>query len=498
MVEPKPQNPPRMMVNPHSLTQIREFDCPKHPGEKIQRVAKEGPQILFCTLCLSETRFNNDHALPINEHISNTVASFEIIKSKLRIVDGDDEFSAHIDAEKRNVEKAFADIVDSFSELCNQMKTDVLANLDSQLNNFRAIQKSNSESCGNSNELTTEDGIISAINNCKSTTDFEKLMKTINFQSSLRTLFHSFQAQNAKFLNELNSLQNMISAHPKAENSCQQRLQDRLAGVKKVVDRLAIVESGIKNYSCLEKLELTSAKKTNDQSSVIKEPELLSPRLKSEELPEPPAPDSLFWEFWNDCQDIANQILESDYFQGIKTGTLNPNVYGSLMVQDAYYCYNGIADYREASTHPLDEKCKTFLLEKIDVYEKYNRNFRDNWRLQNADSVTPCAAIKEYVEQTRLVTKNLTSPYVFTVMIPCEYLWPWVAAQLDPVTPKDSLYRSWVDAYKKYPADAYRTANMLESYRNKIDKAEAKAIFRRAMESELKIFKSATEPKDSL
>lgn len=58
-----------------------------------------------------------------------------------------------------------------------------------------------------------------------------------------------------------------------------------------------------------------------------------------------PAADSLFWKLWNGSLDTAVQVLQTDYFKGIAAGTLDPNAYGSLMVQDGYYCFRGRDDY---------------------------------------------------------------------------------------------------------------------------------------------------------
>lgn len=55
-----------------------------------------------------------------------------------------------------------------------------------------------------------------------------------------------------------------------------------------------------------------------------------------------PAADSLFWKLWNGSLDTAVQVLQTDYFKGIAAGTLDPNAYGSLMVQDGYYSSVGV------------------------------------------------------------------------------------------------------------------------------------------------------------
>lgn len=207
---------------------------------------------------------------------------------------------------------------------------------------------------------------------------------------------------------------------------------------------------------------------------------------------EPPPEDALFWQMWNNCLDIANDVLNTDYFKGIKQGNLDPNAYGSLMVQDAYYCFKGRDDYSAAATHALDEACKEFLNKKVESYDNYNEYYHQTWHIREAYGVIPGKEIDGYASYEAYVAGNLISPYLFCVMLPCEYLWNWVANQLAPVTPKESLYYFWIEGNGGTPDGAYQMANMLEQYRSSVDESQANDIFRTAMEYELEVFKSAT------
>lgn len=77
-------------------------------------------------------------------------------------------------------------------------------------------------------------------------------------------------------------------------------------------------------------------------------------------------------------------------------------------------------------------------------------------------------------------------------MLPCEFLWTWVANQLQPKANSEGVYYFWIEGNAGIPNGAYQMANMLEAYRSKIDETKAKEIFRTAMEHELKVFTSAT------
>lgn len=206
----------------------------------------------------------------------------------------------------------------------------------------------------------------------------------------------------------------------------------------------------------------------------------------------PPPEDALFWQMWNKCEDIAYQVLNTDYFKGIQHGNLDPNAYGSLMVQDAFYCFKGRDDYSAAATHALDERCKEFLMKKVESYDEYNEYYHDTWHIRDSNGVIPGKEIEDYANYESYVAGNLDSPYVFCVMLPCEYLWNWVANQLEPLTSKDSLYRFWIDANAGEANGAYQMANILELYRDQVDEEKANEIFRTAMGHELKVFTSAT------
>lgn len=121
---------------------------------------------------------------------------------------------------------------------------------------------------------------------------------------------------------------------------------------------------------------------------------------------EPPA-DALFWEMWNECEDIARQVLDTDYFRGIRNNNLDPNAYGSLMVQDAYYCFEAENAYAAAASHPLDDVCSDFLKGKCASYEEYNLYYHGAWHIRDASGVIPGDPIKSYADYEAHVAGHL-------------------------------------------------------------------------------------------
>lgn len=207
-----------------------------------------------------------------------------------------------------------------------------------------------------------------------------------------------------------------------------------------------------------------------------------------------PVQDSLFAEMWKNCEDIALQVLDTDYFKGIRNGNLDPNAYGSLMVQDAYYCFKARDSYSAAAAHAYDEDCLDFLKAKVERYDAYNEYYHKVWCIREAFGVVPGKPIVDYADYEAYVAGNLESPYVFCVMLPCEYLWYWIATELKKVVSKDSLYYFWVDTNSESCEGAMQMAGMLETYRKEsvIDESKANEIFRKAMTHELEVFRTAT------
>lgn len=207
-----------------------------------------------------------------------------------------------------------------------------------------------------------------------------------------------------------------------------------------------------------------------------------------------PQSGTLFDKMWNACLDIADQVYDTDFFKGIRNGKLDPNAYGGLMVQDAYYCFRAQDDYEAASTHAYDDACRQFLDKKHDSYVEYNAYYHDTWHVRETSGVIPGTDIYNYAELEATVASHEISPYVFVVMLPCEYLWTWVANRClgDKATDPDSLYHFWIDGNHGEARGATQMELILETYRDKVDEDKAMRIFRQAMESELRVFTSAT------
>lgn len=204
-----------------------------------------------------------------------------------------------------------------------------------------------------------------------------------------------------------------------------------------------------------------------------------------------PPENSLFWTLWNENIATAEKALNTDFIQGIKKGTLDPVTYGGFNVSDAYYCFHGADDYQTAAAKAKIPGLKAFLLKKYQGYEKYNATFPTTWHIKNADGIVPSEICKLYSAFESNVAKYQDPIYTLIAMIPCEYLWAWLGAQLSPAA-DHNLYKPWIDGNND-PSGAYAMGNFIDAYQKKhqIDPSLASQIYSQAMIFEYQNFKTA-------
>ena len=207
----------------------------------------------------------------------------------------------------------------------------------------------------------------------------------------------------------------------------------------------------------------------------------------------PPPTDSLFWTMWNACLNIASDTLQTPFIQSIGNGSLDPVKYGAFNVSDAYYCFNGANDYLIAESQATDPVLKAFLLKKYESYQSYNQTFPGIWHVRDASGVVPIPVCKEYSEFESDVASHQNPIYCLITMIPCEYLWNWLASQLPTPSPQN-LYEQWITGNID-PSGAYAMGNFLDAFINSnpgaVDPVLATTLYSTAMSYEQKNFSAA-------
>lgn len=208
----------------------------------------------------------------------------------------------------------------------------------------------------------------------------------------------------------------------------------------------------------------------------------------------PPPAGSLFWIMWNDCTAIAQSAFETDFIQGIGAGMLDPVKYGGFNVSDAYYCFNGAQDYLTAESQATDPVLKAFLWKKYSSYQNYNQTFPTIWHIRDASGIVPISVCAAYSAFESNVASHYLPIYCLTTMIPCEFLWYWLASQLPPPAPQN-LYGSWITGNNS-PDGSYAMGNFLNDYMNNnpgiVDPNIATQLYTQAMNYEMQNFKAAT------
>lgn len=206
---------------------------------------------------------------------------------------------------------------------------------------------------------------------------------------------------------------------------------------------------------------------------------------------------SLYSTLTNDpvAQTIMQEVLKTDYFQGLKSGTLSPNDYGCLCVEDAYFCFKGADNYATAAENSTIILLSEFLGKKAESYKDHTTYYNCPWHIHDAESVLPGEAIQNYVDYADYVATSLDPVYTLVMMLPCEYLWWWVATQLNPEVGQDNVYRCWVDSnYATNPSGANQMGAMIDSFYKSdlISVNKALEIYRSALSHELLVFTNAT------
>jgi thiaminase (transcriptional activator TenA) len=209
----------------------------------------------------------------------------------------------------------------------------------------------------------------------------------------------------------------------------------------------------------------------------------------------PPPPNSLFWKMWETCTDIAQEALRTDFIQGISKGILDPVKYGAFYVSDGYYCFNGAESYLAAECRAKDETLKMFLLQKYQGYIDYDKDLTKIWHLRDARGIVPIDVCKEYSNYEATITSHEDPIYSIPLMLPCEFIWYWLAKQLYPPS-SSNLYAAWITMNSESPDSAYAMGNFLDKYqadhRGEIDESNAIQIYKQAMTYEYRNFAAAT------
>mgnify|MGYP000856086397 FL=1 len=282
----------------------KEFSCRKHPREKIQRVSSiDSINALYCIECVLaiEDKQIKEAVLPIKEFIQHTATYFEKLTRQAATLKGDpskdllaalsseDEVvvgvSAQIEAEKFKVEISFGELIQSFTNLCNKAKHELLNDLDTQFstfrNNYRYLKDKISKYYGKETAkeipaFNTESGIVSAINKCETTADLEALIEKIKSEMTEVKHLYGLSGKNGGISDILKELRNSIKTQaekppktPFSDHMELQKLTEKIQNtLKDLVKGACFIENEIAPFPTLDLTPIMDSKIVKKSSDI--------------------------------------------------------------------------------------------------------------------------------------------------------------------------------------------------------------------------------------
>ena len=188
---------------------------------------------------------------------------------------------------------------------------------------------------------------------------------------------------------------------------------------------------------------------------------------------------------------VRQAVLETLFFKKMINNTLSPEEYGGYMVQDAAYIYDAIKAFDIAAVNMQGKSPPDFALfyrGRSASFTSYSSYFASKWKLQSTKSVIMGPAAATYVAYEMKLAET-SSKFLAIGILPCDMLWPWVAAQINSQVSKTNVYRSWVDDNLGDGSSSAQT--FVNKFFSQQDRQASQAIFNEGIINELNFFRSA-------
>lgn len=226
----------------------------------------------------------------------------------------------------------------------------------------------------------------------------------------------------------------------------------------------------------------------------LTESDLAEIRDRTKLLKAAPADDSFLMKAFNKNKDAAEGAYSSPFIDGIRTGTLSPDRYGAVNVMDAYYCYEAAKSIWDACRKSKKSDAGLYVLQSklYNGYATYNSTFYTHWHVLTSKSVSPTENFRRYAQHERKVAETEEPIYLLPALLPCYYLWYWMADKIDKdASAAPGVYREWVDGNKYEPHSAYLINDFITQWQKDgkpWDEGKAMKIFADSMECERRVF----------
>eukprot|EP00794_Sanderia_malayensis_P012374 gene12374-13647_t len=208
---------------------------------------------------------------------------------------------------------------------------------------------------------------------------------------------------------------------------------------------------------------------------------------------------------WNQTKEYHQLALDTPFIQGMKTGTLNPILFGIYNLQDAVYCYNSITCLNLVAKKSTGDM-KTFAENKEKTYKEYTDILFKKWHVLDPPTSVEmggwegpyvllinnvkCKFGRGYSKHELSVAESMDPIYSFIAMIPCSRLWPWLGQQLKDFRDLFGVYKEWID--DNLAGNGYRLLEkFVEDHSATVDKQKALDVYKKSMKCEYEFFNSA-------
>ena len=225
-------------------------------------------------------------------------------------------------------------------------------------------------------------------------------------------------------------------------------------------------------------------------SSINSEPNQTSPSLNSNQ-------SNFIESIWNRClkEGYPQKSLNCQFWQGMKTNSLNAHLFGKYNVQDIAYCFNA-ANAFEIGSIKADKLNETSLSKYLHLkYEsnlKYATTIEHEWGVK-PDGIILLKSTQIYVNFEDNTSKILSPYYLPVINYACYKLWPWIANQIiKTMNPNTNIYYQWVTGNVSQISTIGLEKEINKCYENdKIDKDIVYQIVCNALTCEANMFEQA-------
>ena len=152
---------------------------------------------------------------------------------------------------------------------------------------------------------------------------------------------------------------------------------------------------------------------------------------------------------WMQCieEGFPQRVLQSPFWQGMKSNRLDATFFGKLNIQDIAFCFHTAHTFEKGLKKALDEsetELADYLHQRSLEFSEYVEELKQIWGIK-PNGMTLLESTKVYVDFQDSTLDTLTPYYLCVVNYACYKLWLWLSNQIiNEMDPKCNCYYPWV------------------------------------------------------